>query len=330
MATNQNVNKVVYGNQVVMDITDSTVDENNLLSGYKAYGADGEQVTGLMPNRGAVSPSGLNCGGSYTIPEGYHNGQGVVTANSLASQTGVDSGKTAVGAGQMVSGYQGWVNGSKVSGTMENKGAWTPSNINPGGSVTIPAGYHNGSGKVTANANQNSGTKTITSSDANWLTGNVDMGANNTYRYVNAVNVYNKGKADGATKYNKIMWASASGSDQVPGGYSRERCIDVQYSYNDGSGTSSRWGHKFNNYDTTKTYLGIITATDAESIQIPFDTSKAPIIRTGGTLLSYKYLGNMCCVITFKVTNTNSTVIDFNTNAFSGSYCEPMVVVEIG
>ena len=159
---------------------------------------DDTDVVGTMPNNGKVTPSGLNCGGSYTIPAGYHNGQGVVTANSLASQTGVDSGKTAVGAAQMLTGYQGWVNGSKITGTMANKGAWTPSNINPGGSVTIPAGYHNGSGKVTANANQNSGTKTITSSDANWLTGNVDMGANNTYRYVNAVNVYNKGKADGA------------------------------------------------------------------------------------------------------------------------------------
>lgn len=159
---------------------------------------DDTDVVGTMPNNGKVTPSGLNCGGSYTIPAGYHNGQGVVTANSLASQTGVDSGKTAVGAAQMLTGYQGWANGSKITGTMANKGAWTPSNINPGGSVTIPAGYHNGSGKVTANANQNSGTKTITSSDANWLTGNVDMGANNSYRYVNAVNVYNKGKADGA------------------------------------------------------------------------------------------------------------------------------------
>lgn len=77
----------------------------------------GVNQTGTMPNRGAVSPSGLNCGGSYTIPAGYHNGSGKVTANSLASQTRVDSGKSAVTAGAMVSGYQGWVNGTKITGT---------------------------------------------------------------------------------------------------------------------------------------------------------------------------------------------------------------------
>ena len=60
--------------------------------------------------------------------------------------------------------------------------------------------------KVTVNTNSvpnsNSGVKTITSSDANWSTGNVDMGAANSYRYVNAVNVYNKGKGDGSSYDN--------------------------------------------------------------------------------------------------------------------------------
>ena len=39
-----------------------------------------------MTNCGAVSSS-LNAGRSYTIPAGYHNGSGKVTANSLSSQT---------------------------------------------------------------------------------------------------------------------------------------------------------------------------------------------------------------------------------------------------
>lgn len=33
---------------------------------------------------------------------------------------------------------------------MTNRGAWSTA-INPGGSVTIPAGYHSGGGKVSAN-----------------------------------------------------------------------------------------------------------------------------------------------------------------------------------
>ena len=42
------VNKVEYGNQVVIDISDSTVDANSLLAGLKAYGADGEPITGRL------------------------------------------------------------------------------------------------------------------------------------------------------------------------------------------------------------------------------------------------------------------------------------------
>lgn len=62
----------------------------------------------------------LNCGDRLylskgVIADGYS--QGAVSANSLASQTGVDSGKTAIDASHVHSGYQGWVNGSKVSGT---------------------------------------------------------------------------------------------------------------------------------------------------------------------------------------------------------------------
>lgn len=111
--------------------------------------ASGREKAGTMVNQGAKTAS-LNCGGTYTIPAGYHNGSGKVTANNLASQTAPDSGKSAAGAAQILSGYQAYINGSKVSGTMANQGAKTAS-LNCGGTYTIPAGYHNGSGKVTAN-----------------------------------------------------------------------------------------------------------------------------------------------------------------------------------
>lgn len=88
----------------------------NVLSGKTFYKDSLTKQTGSMTNNGAVSQA-LNCGGSYTVPEGYHDGTGTVTANSLASQTGVDSGKTAIDASHVHSGYQGWVNGSKVSGS---------------------------------------------------------------------------------------------------------------------------------------------------------------------------------------------------------------------
>lgn len=53
----------------------------NVLTG-KTFTNDNGFDTGTMPNRGAVSQT-LNAGESYTIPEGYHNGSGVVTASGL-------------------------------------------------------------------------------------------------------------------------------------------------------------------------------------------------------------------------------------------------------
>mgnify|MGYP000700619331 CR=1 FL=1 len=87
--------------------TNATADK--ILAGYKAY-SGGQLLTGTMVNRGAVSSS-LNCGQSYTIPAGYHNGLGKVTANSLASQTVANA-----TANNLSSGVTAWVNGVKITG----------------------------------------------------------------------------------------------------------------------------------------------------------------------------------------------------------------------
>ncbi|WP_252224526.1 MULTISPECIES: phage tail protein [unclassified Clostridium] len=79
---------------------------------------DSGPQTGTMPNQGSKTAS-LNCGGSYIIPAGYHNGSGKVTANSLASQTSANA-----TASQILSGFSAWVNGNKINGsaTIESLG----------------------------------------------------------------------------------------------------------------------------------------------------------------------------------------------------------------
>lgn len=57
--------------------------EANVLAGKTFSNASGTGKTGSMTNNGAVTQT-ISGGQSYTIPEGYHNGSGVVTAASPA------------------------------------------------------------------------------------------------------------------------------------------------------------------------------------------------------------------------------------------------------
>ncbi|RGY98418.1 glycine-rich domain-containing protein [Clostridium sp. AM58-1XD] len=91
------------------DAADSTV-----LAGKTYYNVNAKtKRTGTMANQGAKTAA-LNSGGSYTIPTGYHNGAGKVTANSLASQTG---GATAEDK-YVYNGKTYWKDGVKRTGNM--------------------------------------------------------------------------------------------------------------------------------------------------------------------------------------------------------------------
>lgn len=56
MANNPNVNKVIYGNRTVMDISDTTATEDDVVSGKTFYKANGAKGTGS-----AVIPDISNC-----------------------------------------------------------------------------------------------------------------------------------------------------------------------------------------------------------------------------------------------------------------------------
>ena len=135
----------------------------DVLSG-KTFTNDAGEQAGSMPNRGAVNQTLTSQGQSYTVPAGYHNGSGKVTVNiTNLSSANIKSGVTVGGiegtftsdatatAAQILSGQTAYVNGSKVIGSMANRGAVNQTLTGQGQSYTVPAGYHNGSGKVTAN-----------------------------------------------------------------------------------------------------------------------------------------------------------------------------------
>ena len=112
---NTYVNKVVYGSNTLIDLTsdtataadvinskyfhlksgqrvqgtctydadtsDATIDASEVLSGEVAY-ANGNRIVGTMPNRGAVTGTISTKAGTYTIPQGCHDGSGSVGISS--------------------------------------------------------------------------------------------------------------------------------------------------------------------------------------------------------------------------------------------------------
>ena len=93
------------------DIKDATAEDSNVLSGKSYYNNNGKRE-GTMPNRGGMSAE-LAAGGSVSILEGYHNGEGVVRAQDLASQT-----QGTAAAANIEAGYTAWVNGQMVEGNL--------------------------------------------------------------------------------------------------------------------------------------------------------------------------------------------------------------------
>lgn len=115
MANNPYVNKVVFGSDTLIDISDTTADPSKVLASEKFYdrsGApqtgtctfdadtsdadataaeildtktayvNGNKLTGAMPNRGSAQGTISTVNGSYSIQNGYHDGSGSVAIDS--------------------------------------------------------------------------------------------------------------------------------------------------------------------------------------------------------------------------------------------------------
>ena len=116
MAENQYNSKIVLSSgEVLMDLTQDTVVADKLLKGFTAHGKDGAPITG-------------------------------------SCEFDADTGDATAGAAEILTGKTAYVTGSKVTGTMPNNGAKTLSITEKGKPVTIPQGYHDGSGKAQIDA----------------------------------------------------------------------------------------------------------------------------------------------------------------------------------
>lgn len=163
------------------DVTPVTATAADVLATKVIVSSTGATVAGTMTNNGAVTKTLDTETTSYTIPKGYHSGTGTVnitpeslevTPTKSAQEFTPGTGKvygavnikaipdlyidttipvaSAASAGDILTGKEVYVNGSKVTGTMANNGAYskaitgfeTDDNGDPVTSWTSPAGYY--------------------------------------------------------------------------------------------------------------------------------------------------------------------------------------------
>lgn len=105
------VNKVVYGGNVLIDLTGDTVTADKILSGFTTHDKSGASIEGTC-------------------------------------DFDVNSGDATVAVAEMLTGKTGYARGTKLTGTMPNNGAVSGEISTKDGVYTVPQGYHDGSGTV--------------------------------------------------------------------------------------------------------------------------------------------------------------------------------------
>lgn len=176
--------------EAYQDVSSVTATAADVLANKIIVNASGETVAGTMANNGAVSKTLDTTTGnqSYTVPKGYHSGTGTVkvvleeksatptkSAQTVTPTSGKVLSKVTVAAipanyidttdadavaADILYGKFAYVDGEKIEGTMANNGAVSKTLTPSSTSYTVPAGYHDGTGKVSITTEEKSATPT--------------------------------------------------------------------------------------------------------------------------------------------------------------------------
>ena len=256
-----------------------TATAGDVLSGKTFTNSSTVGESGSMTNNGAVSATLNTTTTSYTVPAGYHDGSGSV---SITTQT-----KTSTPTSR-----------SATAATV------TPDSGKVLSSVTV---------NTTSVPNSNSGTYTYPAGSTG---ATYNMGATNTIQYVNAENVYSKGKEDSQFIRNIIVGATLG--DGVTAQYKPYTATLEEYRYlkvtlNNGGasvGSLSYYSSDSGYGRVSKLRFIVSNAQGYDWITINYVITKTTYIRiydSNNVQLGYKSLSTNSGFAAIKISSYNLT-----------------------